>query len=61
MNTKLSSVNYSGGLPPPEFLELAEKYHPGVTKEIFDGFTGEPNMKSFSWYIKEAYGEPPQD
>lgn len=38
VNTKVSSVNYSGGLPPPEFLELAEKYHPGVTKEIFVGY-----------------------
>ncbi|MGH9831762.1 MAG: DUF2335 domain-containing protein, partial [Blastocatellia bacterium] len=45
VNTKVSSVNYSGGLPPPEFLELAEKYHPGVTKEIFDGFSKEQDHR----------------
>ncbi len=38
VNTTVQAVNYSGGFPPPEFLEFAEKHYSGATKEVFEGF-----------------------
>jgi hypothetical protein len=45
VNTTVRAISYSGGFPPSEFMETAEKYYPGAVKEVFDGFEKERNHR----------------